>query len=220
MTADTILPRLHKVQMGNPAVCRCFLKSGVCADGEGSVSVELSLSKVKTCKLSSLCCHSCPPWKRCEATHTLNVEMLGWKCVVACRSAVIPWLLWHLSVSFFFSFFHSFFPSCRSCLVLSSLLFTVLFPLFYALLFSLDTCHYPVLNRLFSPQNVSTRLTVTACVFMCVTEETECVSSFTGACVRGCVCVCPVVSAVLSVEKSCVSQWRLQSNFSHTRSAG
>lgn len=138
--------------------------------------------------------------------------MLGWKFVVACWSALIPRLLWHLSVSFFFTFFHSLFLPCHSCPVLSASIYSPLSSLLHSPL-SLDTCHYPVLNRPFSLQNVSARLTVTACVCMCVIKETRvCVRLHWSVCARVYLCVSGCVSHPVT-WKSCVSQWRLRSNF-------
>lgn len=58
--------------------------------GGGSVSAELSLSEVKKYRLSSSLSQSFTGIEIRGDTHTLNVEMLGWKCVMAFRSTVIP----------------------------------------------------------------------------------------------------------------------------------
>lgn len=129
-------------------------------------------------------------------THTLNVETLGWKCVVACTSAVIPWLLWHLSVSFS-PFFCSLFHPDHSRPVLTTSIYSRLSSLLCSPLSS-DTCHYPVLNRPFSRQNVSARLTVTARVCVCVIKGRVCVQLHWSVCVRVYLCVSTRVSHPVS----------------------
>lgn len=154
--------------------------------------------------------------QRCELAHTLNLELLGYKCVVACRSAVIPGLLWHLSVSFVFSasFIYSFFLAI--VVLFSPLLFNSPLPSRLCSPLSLDTCHYPVLNVPSAYKTCPLALLswpVCACVWL----KGLCVQLHWSACARVSLCVSSCVSHPVNWKTMC--KWRLQSN-SNTGSAG
>lgn len=92
---------------GKPTFCFLLPEKSSLWRREGSLSAELSPFEVKKYKLSSLWLSQ--PFTGIEMwgdTHTLNVEMLRRKCVMACRSAVIPWLVG--TCHFLSLFFHSF----------------------------------------------------------------------------------------------------------------
>lgn len=138
--------------------------------------------------------------------HTLRVELWGQRWVVACRSAATPGLLWHLSLSLFFPFFHLFFLPWRNCLPLSTSIYSPPRPRLRSPLL-LDTCHYLVLS-VPSASKMCPFASVSRPVCECLIRETECVSSCTGACVRGCVCgTSGHVSHPVRWETVC--KWRL-----------